>query len=237
MRSPLPLKCYPIALRRSVRQGEYVENSMYWHDLWANVSRSDFHGRIQIWSVPRQFWQRCNKWTQLGRWAMFRFRMHEGELQWSTLAVDLPKMMNLHEQNIQKLLEIWPQSRVPEDMEYRIETWTLSGLHETNKLGSSLGESACASVRDGQGLKMFGAKAVPNWQGRTNQSLATEGLLNLQSLGLHSFGFGMDVFYWGVLLNPEQLTLVSKLWDFCMKIAVDGDTPNFPQKSGTPWFS
>jgi hypothetical protein len=24
-------------------------------------------------------------------------------------------------------------------MEYRIETWTLSGLHETNKLGSSLG--------------------------------------------------------------------------------------------------
>ena len=32
-----------------------------------------------------------------------RFRMHEGELQWSALAVDLPKMMNLHEQKIQKV--------------------------------------------------------------------------------------------------------------------------------------
>ena len=30
------------------------------------------------------------------------------------------------------------QRSVTQDMEYRIETWTLSGLHETNKLGSFL---------------------------------------------------------------------------------------------------
>ena len=98
-------------------------------------------------------------------------------------------------------------------MEYRIETWTLSGLHETNKLGSSLGESACASVGDGRGphcSKMFGAKAVSNRQGRTNQSLATEGRsCNCTDV---CFGFDIDVLLLGgVLLNPVPLTLVSML--------------------------
>ena len=159
---------------------------------------------IQIWSVPRQFWQRCNKWTQLGWWAMFRFRMHEGELQWSTLAVDLQKWWIYMNRRSKKLLEIWPQSRVPEDMEYRIETWTLSGLHETNKLGSSLGESARASVGDGRGphcSKMFGAKAVSNRQGRTNQSLATEGRsCNCTDV---CFGFDIDVLLLGGIVEPS----------------------------------
>lgn len=85
-------------------------------------------------------------------------------------------------------------------MEYRIETWTLSGLHETNKLGSSLGESACASVGDGRGphcSKMLGAKAVSNRQGRTNQSLATEGR-NCNCTDV-CFGFDIDVLLLGLI--------------------------------------
>lgn len=90
MRSPLPLKCYPIALRRSVRQGEYVESSLTLDMLNLECSQAVLAEMQQVnaaWLVSD----------------VSRNRMHEGELQWSALAVDLPKMMNLHEQKIQKV--------------------------------------------------------------------------------------------------------------------------------------
>lgn len=105
MRSPLPLKCYPIALRRSVRQGEYVESSLTLDMLFGQMFQGPtFMEDIQIWSVPKAVLAEMQQVN--AAWLVSdvsRNRMHEGELQWSALAVDLPKMMNLHEQKIQKV--------------------------------------------------------------------------------------------------------------------------------------
>ena len=70
---------------------------------------------------------------------------------------------------------------------------------------------------EGQGphcLKMFGAKAVPNWQGRTNQSVAAEGLFELAINWIAQIFlcFGIDVFFLlGGTIEPSTANLSIQL--------------------------
>ena len=65
------------------------------------------------------------------------------DIGWYWIIYDIiPILFQYHSYIIPWLIPWLPKILIGDpskDMEYRIETWTLSGLHETNKLGSWLG--------------------------------------------------------------------------------------------------